>query len=121
MDSREIAAEYRLTHWAGIVRERKMSGASVRSFCGTNGIRENVYYYWQRKLREAAGDSLLAATSESNGLAAIPHGWAVCEEDGASASCGEVSLEIGKWRVRVGADVSAERLEGICRVLMRLC
>jgi len=54
MNTREIAAEYRLSHWAGKMRERQESGLSIRSFCEQEGLHENVYYYWQRKLREAA-------------------------------------------------------------------
>jgi hypothetical protein len=54
MNTREIAAEYRLTHWAGIMRDRAESGLSIKAYCENAGFHENVYYYWQRKLREAA-------------------------------------------------------------------
>jgi len=54
MNTRKIAAEYRLTQWAGIIRERQESGLNVKAFCEAKGFHENIYFYWQRKLREAA-------------------------------------------------------------------
>jgi len=57
-NTREIAAEYRLSHWAGIMQERVSSGMSVKAYCASVGLHENVYYYWQKKLREAAYDQL---------------------------------------------------------------
>ncbi|WP_337999084.1 IS66 family insertion sequence element accessory protein TnpA, partial [Desulforamulus hydrothermalis] len=58
MNTREIAAEYRLAHWAQIVRRKNESGLSIKAFCASEGFRENTYYYWQRKLREAACEQL---------------------------------------------------------------
>jgi len=54
MNTREIAGGYRLTHWAQIMHERQESGMSIKAYCKQQGFHENVYYYWQRKLREAA-------------------------------------------------------------------
>ena len=58
MNTRCIAAEYRLSHWAQIVRERNESKLSIRGFCKNKGIHENTYFYWQRKLRETACEQL---------------------------------------------------------------
>jgi len=54
MNTRDIAVEYRLTHWAGIVQEHAVKGISVRKYCQEAGIHENIYFCWQRKLLEAA-------------------------------------------------------------------
>jgi putative transposase len=122
MDTREMASEYRLSHWAGILQQRKQSGESVRSFCKSSGIRENVYYYWQRKLREAASESLVSVSGAGNVVQPVPQGWAVCaERTSDTAAFGGAVLEIGKIRVEVGSNVSADQLEKICLVLLRLC
>ena len=54
MDSRAIVAEYRLAHWAQVMRERRESNLSIKAYCEMVGMNTNQYYYWQRKLREAA-------------------------------------------------------------------
>jgi hypothetical protein len=59
MDSRKIASEYRLAHWASVMRDRQDSGQSIRAYCESIGLHENVYYYWQRKLREMACEQLI--------------------------------------------------------------
>jgi len=54
MNTREIAVEYRLAHWAKTVQDRSESGLSIKAYCESLSIHENTYYYWLRKLREAA-------------------------------------------------------------------
>jgi len=52
----------------GIIRERKNSGLSVKSFCEKAGIQKSLYYYWQRKLREGACEELVKYQSRAVGL-----------------------------------------------------
>jgi putative transposase len=118
MNTREIAAEYRLSHWAGIMRERNASGMSVKAFCRTAGFHENVYFYWQRKLRESACQELLPTVNEK---AMIPSGWAVCEQANAESKENSIHVEIGKCRLAVGSEFDPQVLERVCRVLMTLC
>jgi len=70
MNTKDIAAEYRLSHWAGIMKERAASGLSIKAFCKSAGIHTNVYHYWQRKLREAACAELAAINGP---MAATPN------------------------------------------------
>ena len=65
METREQAAEYRLSHWRGVLQERNASGMSVRVYCRSIGLKENVYYYWQRKLREAAVNTFMEGKNAS--------------------------------------------------------
>jgi len=71
MNTRAIAEEYRLTHWAQIMQERQQSGLSIKSYCERAGLHENVYYYWQRKLREAAYRELNIIQNKTKGLQPI--------------------------------------------------
>ncbi|MEG1577355.1 MAG: hypothetical protein RR336_01170 [Oscillospiraceae bacterium] len=38
VNTREIAAEYRLTHWAQILQDRADSGLTVKAYCTQQGI-----------------------------------------------------------------------------------
>jgi hypothetical protein len=58
VNTREVAAEYRLSHWAQIMQERTQCGSSIRAYCKQIGICENTYFYWQRRLRKAACEQL---------------------------------------------------------------
>jgi len=63
INTREIAGEYRLTHWARIMQERVQSGMSIKAFCKHIGICGNTYFYWQRRVRAAA-----AEIAQENGM-----------------------------------------------------
>jgi putative transposase len=116
INTREIAEEYRLSHWAGIMQERNAKGMSIRAYCESMGMHENVYYYWQRKLREAT-----ATPASVNGEVNVPSGWVVCERRVANPEQNAIEIEIGKSRIVVRTDTDHELLSKVCRTLMTLC
>ena len=44
----------KLALWAGRISECRSSGQNVKTWCQENGICEQTYYKWQRKLFEIA-------------------------------------------------------------------
>jgi hypothetical protein len=60
MDVQKVTHEIRLQQWIGIIKERRSSGKSVKSWCEEKGISEKSYFYWQRRVREAACQELTA-------------------------------------------------------------
>lgn len=46
--------QVRLESWTNIIRERSASGQTVKAWCQENNINENKYYYWLRRVKEAA-------------------------------------------------------------------
>lgn len=53
-----MRSEYRLQQWAMIIDECSKSGMTKKDFCASRGISDKTYYYWLRKLRESASESL---------------------------------------------------------------
>ena len=138
VNTREIASEYRLSHWSRIMHERDASGLSIKAYCESINLAPNVFYYWQRKLREAACERLLPETRENSrvseaaeGVIAAtappcllaPSGGAVCDTAPCSSGAAEsvITIEIGKSRVSASADTDLELLERICRMLVSVC
>ncbi len=127
MNTRKIAEEYRLSHWAGITRERKESGLSVRAYCRQAGFHENVYYYWQRKLREAACEEL---SNEKAPLPATPAGWALCATETKTATltssaqiamAEQLTVEISGMRITAGGRYPVEQMAQLLRELQKIC
>lgn len=121
MNTRRIAEEYRLSHWAGIKRERKESGLSIRAYCKQAGIHENVYYYWQRKLREAALEEL---TEQGDAKASAPEGWALCTAKPGmpmATSSEQVAAEVQGIRITAGSAYPVEQLAQLLRELLSGC
>ncbi len=114
------------------MRERKESGMSITAYCKNAGFHENIYYYWQRKLREAAYQELPETTRklDSNqgnvGLAAnrtcspTPPGWVLCETASTPSKTETIQIEIGQCRINAAPEVNLELLAKVCRVLVAL-
>ena len=49
-----INQQNKLTLWAGRISECRSSGQNVKSWCKENGICEQTYYKWQKRLFEMA-------------------------------------------------------------------
>ena len=120
MNTRDIAEEYRLSHWAGIMRKRAESGLSITAYCKSAGFHANVYYYWQRKLREAAYEQITSTAQESS-IVAVPGGWALCETAKPETLEKPVTIEVGKFRIIATVGIDSEHLLQICRTLLSLC
>lgn len=124
MNTREIASEYRLGHWAGVLQERRERGISVKEFCRRSGFQENVYYYWQRKLREAACEELAVRAQNEVAVSQAPHvpdGWAVCKRVQSACSKGSLVVEVGGCRVRVEPETDLVLLAKVCQALQSPC
>jgi transposase-like protein len=66
MNTRQIAQEYRMNQWIGIVRECRESGQTVTSWCREHDIDPKKYYYWLKKIRAAACKSLPSINQGGN-------------------------------------------------------
>lgn len=54
---------YRLQKWTEIIRDCRSSGQTVVRWCTDHEVNVKSYYYWLRKIRETACESLPAFSS----------------------------------------------------------
>ena len=126
MNTRSMTAEYRLRHWTEIIREQKESGMSVKAYCEKAGKHENVYFYWQKKLREAASAQMNGALALTGESVVSPRGFAEVKvsEPSASASVAkkaegnEIYIEITGIRISAGSQYPVEQLTQLVRELV---
>ena len=66
----QITHEMRLNNWRHVVEEcnNRPQGVTVKQWLTDNGINEKVYYYWLRRVRQAAYDQM---KSEQSGELAV--------------------------------------------------
>ena len=126
MNTREIAAEYRLSHWAEVIRERKESGLSVRAFCKNAGFHENIYFYWQRKLREEACGELSKIQDQLVRMA--PAGFTevkLAAEPALTLATealqNQVCIEAAGIRITADCGYPADKLSALLREVSRPC
>jgi hypothetical protein len=108
------------------MRERKESGLSIKAFCENEGFHENIYYYWQRKLREATCEEMGRVQSKTADLA--PQGFAEVQlrEDPtlpalAVARQGQICVEVGRIRVTANSEYPVNQLTDLLREVTRPC
>jgi len=121
MNTRKIAAEYRLKHWADIMSERQESGLSVKAFCENAGIHENTYFYWQRRLREAACNDMSRIALMPSGFMEVKLAEPAVISPSATTSSGQISIEGTGVRIMAGSEYPADKLVALLREVVRSC
>jgi putative transposase len=117
MDTRKVAKEYRLSQWAQIIQARIESGKSIKDFCEEAGVNKNAYFYWQRKLREAACKGLTEA-NESKEI--VPGGWVRLSPIKPQYADDGISIEINGCQITVKGNTDLKLLKNVCGVLRSL-
>ena len=125
IDSRQIAAEYRLAHWAEIMRERHESGLNIRAYCERMGIEENTYFYWQRKLRLEAqqvekADAIFNVRQRFvEALVVEPTNTETAAE--APTAAGRLQIESHGLKITADEGYPVASLLTIVQLLLKLC
>ena len=125
MDTREMASEYRLASWAQAMQERVANKETIKDFCERRGVSRHSYFYWQRRLREAAAKQIEQEVAKPP-RALVPSGWAqvsTAQETPNVDNTREstLSIEIGRCRMLVSESTDSALLEKVFRVLASLC
>lgn len=105
-DLQTLNAQNKTAEWAAKIAERRNSGQSIKSWCKENGVCEQTYYKWQRKLFAMA-----KAQQEVQFAEVTPMPERCCSGDVAVT----VRLTGGEADIHVGAD--AATIETVLRIL----
>lgn len=119
MDTRKIASEYRLAHWGGLLQERVASRQSIDGFCTASGISRNTYFYWQRKLREAACNRL-AEENTPEDCVLVPKGWTQLSPQIGVQLGSIVTIEIRGCVVQATEKTDMKLLQSVYQMLKTL-
>ena len=122
---KQIARQVRMTHWAQMMRERRDSGASVREWCSGKGINEKTYYYWQRRLREAACTELALQGAATGRSGQQTQSFTELRVAGLPAHSerisGAVQIEVGEITIKADNTYAPEQLATLLRALTQTC
>lgn len=116
MNTQKVATEYRLSQWAQVIKAQLDSGQNIKDFCQTAGISKNSYFYWQKKLREAACTELVTTEVPKN---IVPNGWMQLESKQDHAK-DVLNIEINGCHITVDAGTNPELLKKVCQTLRSL-
>ena len=109
MDTQLTVRQMKLTHWAGIIRacrtQCSSGGMEVRQWLQDNGISKDQYYYWHKKVKEAALTSSCGETfcelRAPEEILPVPH---------AVSDCAVITVSTGSFTISVPEGSSREAL-----------
>ena len=121
MNTRQMASEYRLAQWSQAMQEHKASGENIDTFCQTKGVSRNTYFYWQKKLREAACRQLAKIQGGPTGLAVqsfteVAVAQPPMPPEAAPAS--QICVEAGRYKITTDSAYPPEKLAALLRKLV---
>ena len=101
----------RMQYWADTIRDRSESGLTVDQYCLEHGLSRHKYFYWLRKIREAALDA--------SGVSFVEITPPAKQLDNSSTSVfdTEAMISIGNISVSVNSKTSNELLPRILEVV----
>jgi transposase-like protein len=129
MNTRKIAAEYRLSHWSQIIQARKESGMTIKAYCEKAGFHENIFFYWQRKLRETACEQftdISNGTTTSKALKGFAEVKLVTSSDAPHPTVipkkhGEIRVDINGIQITADSEYPPSMLAALLKGLVTTC
>ena len=129
MNTMKIAAEYRMTKWTQIIQDRKNSGESIEGYCKNHGLSRDSYFYYQKKLREAACEQLIKIQPGLEGAGMIQGSFAEVKLLGENTpranseqdDRGRLSVDISGAKLTVNNAYPIDKFAYLLRELVHRC
>ena len=126
MNMRHITAEFRLSHWAQIMQDRKESGLTIKAYCESRGHHENTYYYWQKKLRDAASGELQSqqskqGTQSTRSFVEVRLSEPLALPPSEKDRQGQVSIDAAGVRITADSSYPIDSLAALLRMVVCPC
>jgi hypothetical protein len=121
LNSREVAYKYRLSQWTSIIRECRSSGQTIAVWCEEHKVKRNSYYYWLKRVRDAACEALPDLNADNNVIVPVnfPHPTAAtCFEDQNSPSA--LIVRLGSVTLEISNTASAALIENTLKALQHV-
>jgi len=111
MDVQIVKRDVRLQQWGALISSCQASGMTVKDWCTEKGINAKTYYYWLRKIREAACRQMDR-----------PVGTVFAEVSGSPKSGGTaITLRINGIEMEIHNGAVAEVIESTLHILKDIC
>lgn len=120
MNTREVTKNYRLNQWTEIIRECRSSGQTVKAWCADHDINPKTYYYWLRRVREAACQALQPLGENSLIVPMNIPKSAAGTDPATTESSSNITLRFGSVTLELRNNASATLIENTLRALQNV-
>ncbi|WP_240418710.1 IS66 family insertion sequence element accessory protein TnpA [Paenibacillus periandrae] len=122
MNTATITKQYRLNKWIEIVRECRSSGQTVSAWCAQNHINLKSYYYWLKRVREAACETLPALQPQNLPIVPVDFSASPTVQNfpESSHTTSEILIHMGAVTLEIRNHASATLIEHTLRALQHV-
>lgn len=117
MDTSGGTQQNKLSQWIPIIKECHASGISVRLWCQENNVSEKQFYYWQRKIKQIASESLPVIDRGSKIVQVPVRTVEPATKQNSSKFVPAMVIHIGKAVIELADHVQPELLTSVLKVL----
>lgn len=118
MDSTTLTKQVKLQQWSEIFQMRKASGLTIAEYCRENSIQPSKYYYWLKRVRQAACDQLPAPISKpTNPIVSVTFEEPVSSLEINTCSTYAMRITLGSVSVEFTNDATPKLIESALQVL----
>ena len=104
-DLQTLNGQNKLSVWAGRISECRSSGQKVKVWCRENGICEQTYYKWQRRVFEMAQEQQEVSFAEVTPLQPVRSGKVA------------VTVRVARAEADIHSGADAATVETVLRIL----
>ena len=112
-----VKNKFRMEQWEKLILDRQSSGLQVDEWCEKNQVSRHAYYYWLRKIRKKACESILPAVSKQN----TPVSFAKVEPQAQQPSAAAITIQFQSATIEVRDGTSPQTIEAVLTVLKNIC
>ena len=104
--------------WKELIKNYNESGLPVRQWCEKNQISRHAYYYWLRKIRMNACESMLPAIPEQNKSIAFAKVELQAHQSAPSTA---ITIHLSGATLEVRDGASQQTIEYLLLALKKIC
>ena len=113
-----VKNKYRQEKWEELIKDCQSSGLQVDEWCIKNQVSRHAYYYWLRKIRTKACESMLPAIPEQS----IPIAFAKVELPPHHSGSPVITIHLSdSTTVEIRDGVSQQTIESVLVALKKIC
>jgi hypothetical protein len=112
----DLKTQMHMQEWAKLIEARQDSGLSIKQWCLQNSLLESQYYYYLKKLRLAAYESLPSERREGPQFALVPKHARVSNP--AATGRGNIKITLSNAVVEIGEGADEAQVRFTLEVLL---
>jgi len=118
MDSTILTKQVKLHQWSEIFQMRKTSGLTIAEYCRENSIQPSKYYYWLKRVRQAACAQLPVPLSKpANPIVPVTFEEQVAPLESNACSTYAMRIQMSGVSIEFTNDATPRLIESAMQVL----